>query len=270
MISEDRQDQAIAYLFEELSPPQRDAFEGELQRDPELRAFVGDLRESLGLLAQTGPAITPPSGLKTRITAMVREENDPVPVPKMEIPGRNDRRAPVAWMALSAVLFLVALAAVFDAWTSRGRFALQTDQIASLQRDLENLRGDFNAQYQKMASLEKQDVLSQIRVVTLNPQAPALGKANAVVVWSAEKQQGLIRGDHLLDPGAGKDYQLWLIDPSLAGPVSAGLLSINKDGSLVTTFKPAHPVGAVAKFAISLEPGGGSATPRGPIVFVGG
>jgi anti-sigma-K factor RskA len=270
MISEERQDQAIAYLFEELPSAQRDAFEGELRRDPELQTFVRDLRESLTRLAQTGPALTPPAGLKARVMAMAREEIDPVPVPKMEIPAPSRRRAPVAWMALTALFFLVALAAGLDAWNAHTKAASQESQIASLQHDLERLRGDLDAQREQMASLQKENSLSQVRVVTLSPQTSPLAKANTVVVWNGGEQQGLIKGDHLAAAGTGKDYQLWLIDPSAPSPVSAGLIEVGPDGSFATTFKPTHPVSTVAKFAISLEVSGGSVTPHGPIVFVGG
>jgi anti-sigma-K factor RskA len=270
MISEDRQDQAIAYLFGELSPAQQSAFESLLQRDPELQAFVSEMRESLGLLAHAAPEVEPPAGLKARVLAMTREASDPVPVPQMELPVRRSRRVPETRTAILAALLLVALAAAFDAWTTRARYAAQHDQIASLQQNLELLRGDLASQRQQMASLEQENALSHLRVVTLDPQIPSLAKASAVVVWNAGQQQGLIKGDHLSEAGNGKDYQLWVIDPSQPAPVSAGLIAVSGDGSFVITFKPAHPVSSVAKFAISVEVTGGSVTPHGSIVFVGG
>jgi anti-sigma-K factor RskA len=228
------------------------------------------MRESLGLLAHAVPEATPPAGLKARIMALAREGNDPVPVPRMDLPGKSAGRVPIAWMALSAVLCIAVLATAFDAWTSRARYASQNGQLASLTHELELLRGDLDSQRQQIAGLEKENSLSQIRVVTLNPQTPPLGKASAVVVWNAGKQQGLIKGDHLLAPGAGKDYQLWVIEASSPNPVSAGIITVNNDGSFVTSFKPVHPVSTAAKFAISVEASGGSDSPHGPIVFVGG
>ena len=270
MISEHLQDQAIAYLFGELSSAQQSAFESELRGDVELQAFVRQMRESMGLLASAVPQVAPPADLKARIMAAARGETEQVPVPPMNLPLPNSRRAPVAWMAVSAVLLFVAFAAAFDAWTTRVRYAGQSDQIASMTRDVEKLHGLLDTQQRQIAALESENSLSQIRVATLNPQVPPLGQATAVVVWNAGKQQGLIKGDHLAGAGMGKDYQLWLIDPSAPAPISAGLITVNGDGSFATSFKPVRPVTSVAKFAISVEAAGGSDTPHGPIVFIGG
>jgi anti-sigma-K factor RskA len=270
MISEERQDQAIAYLLAELSPAEQSAFEGELQRDTELQAFVGEMREALGLLAQTAPLAVPPDGLRERILAIAREGIDPVPVPIMEIPRPSGWRAPVAWMAISGALFLIALTVLFDDWTIRAQYALQKEQIVSVKHDLELLQGDVDSQRQQIASMEQADALSQIRVATLDPQIAPLSKASAVVVWNAGKQQGVIKGAHLSGAGPGKDYQLWLIDPSTPGPVSAGVIAVSPDGSFAIAFKPVHSVASVAKFAISVEASGGADSPHGPIVFVGG
>jgi anti-sigma-K factor RskA len=270
MISEEKQDQAIAYVFGELSPAQQEAFESELQREPELQAFVGEMRESLGLLAQTAQEATPPAHLKARIMALTRKESDSVPVPRMEIPAPSGPRAPVAWMAFSAVLLLVAMAAAIDDWSTRTRYDSQKAQIASVKQELDQLRGNLESQRQQIAAIEAENSLSQMRVVTLDPQAAPLGNAKAVVIWNAKQQQGMIKGDHFSGAGNGKDYQLWVIDPSAPAPVSAGVITVSGDGTFVTTFKPVHPVNSAAKFAISVEATGGSVTPRGPIVFVGG
>ena len=270
MISEDRQDKAIAYIFGELSPAQRSAFMRDLQGDPELKSFVGELRESLGQLAHALPLATPSAALRTRVMAIAREHADSVPVPTMEIPARSARRAPVAWMALSAVLLLVAAAAVFDNSNIRARYASQLEKNDSVKHDLEVLKQDLDSQRQQIAGLEQQNSLSQLRVATLDPQVPPLAKASAVVVWNAGKQEGVIKGAHLSGAGPGKDYQLWLIEPGSPNPVSAGVIAISQDGSFATGFRPVHSVGSVAKFAISVEVSGGAASPHGPIVFVGG
>jgi anti-sigma-K factor RskA len=75
--------------------------------------------------------------------------------------------------------------------------------------------------------------------------------------------------DKLPPPAPGKDYQLWVIDPKNPQPVSAGILSVPKEGLIRTSFHPAAPVESAAAFAISVEKAGGAPKPEGQIILVG-
>ena len=70
----------------------------------------------------------------------------------------------------------------------------------------------------------------------------------------------------LPDPAPDKDYQLWIISPESKKPVDAGIIPA---ASQCLSFSATQPVTQVAALAISLEPKGGSITPRGPVIYLG-
>jgi anti-sigma-K factor RskA len=109
-----------------------------------------------------------------------------------------------------------------------------------------------------------------MKIAMLSAQVDAYAKTTAVVVWDAEKQQGVIKLVNLPKPESGKDYQLWVIDPKHPQPVSGGVLSVQAEGPTRVSFKPDQPVTKADKFAISVEPAGGMSKPTGNIVFMGG
>jgi anti-sigma-K factor RskA len=80
-------------------------------------------------------------------------------------------------------------------------------------------------------------------------------------VWNAQDQRGLLVLEGLPPPGAGQTYQLWLIDPKLAQPISGGVLPDNPGGSLRVQFSSPVRVETAERFAISIEPRGGSVRP---------
>jgi anti-sigma-K factor RskA len=68
---------------------------------------------------------------------------------------------------------------------------------------------------------------------------------------------------------AGKDYQLWIIDPKYPNPVSGGVVPVGADGLARVSFAPERSVKSADKFAISIEQEGGVPVGSGPIVLLG-
>jgi anti-sigma-K factor RskA len=62
---------------------------------------------------------------------------------------------------------------------------------------------------------------------------------------------------------------LWVIDPKIAQPVSAGILAVPNDGLIRASFHPVSPIESAAAFAISVEKAGGASKPEGQIILVG-
>jgi anti-sigma-K factor RskA len=122
---------------------------------------------------------------------------------------------------------------------------------------------------QRIADLEHRNLLSQIRIATLQSKLAEYAQTRAVVVWDPKLQNGVAKFSNLPGPGTGRDYQLWVLDPAQPAPVSAGLVRVNSNEVARSDFRPAKSVGPGVKFALSNEPSGGSETPRGEIVFVG-
>ena len=92
-------------------------------------------------------------------------------------------------------------------------------------------------------------------------QGPGLRGVESHVAWDPNRNRGLFAMQSLPAAPAGHDYQLWLLDPAAPAPVSAGVVTASRsfDVAKVSTPTPG--------FAVSLEPGGGSPAPTGPILF---
>jgi anti-sigma-K factor RskA len=121
----------------------------------------------------------------------------------------------------------------------------------------------------EVAKLEQRDVLSRIRIAALQSQIDAYAKTSAIVVWNPELQNGVLQFERLPALPANQDYQMWVIDPKQPQPVSAGLVPKSTDQQRRVAFLPTKPIGGAPKFAVSIEPAGGSTSPRGQIILVG-
>jgi anti-sigma-K factor RskA len=121
----------------------------------------------------------------------------------------------------------------------------------------------------EVAKLEQRDLLSRIRIAALQSQVDAYARTSAIVVWNPDQQRGLLKFERLPALPANQDYQMWVIDPKQPQPVSAGLVPKSPDQERRIAFSPSKPVSGNPKFAVSIEPAGGSTAPRGQIIFVG-
>lgn len=256
MIDEHRQDLAAEYAMDALDPESARAFEALLATDPELKALTESLRETAATLARTAPAQLPPPELRERILSRIRAEAEAATSAPPMSTAPSSTAAPVQSGGTNIL-----------PWALAAGFAITTGALwmerGSLQQDRDALLRDRQA-------LVAQDALSKMKIAMLSAQVDAYAKATAVVVWDAEKQQGVIKLVNLPQPESGKDYQLWVIDPKHPQPVSAGVLSVQAEGSTRVSFKPDQPITKADKFAISVEPAGGMPKPTGNIVFMGG
>jgi len=140
----------------------------------------------------------------------------------------------------------------FAFWSERGE----------LVKELASLRDEALA-------LRTRDPFSKMKIATLTAQDDAYAKAAVIVVWDAEKQRGVVKLTNVPRAAAGKDYQLWVIDPKYPQPVSAGVLPASDDGLARLAFAPEHSIRSADKFAISIERAGGVSAPGGPIILLG-
>ncbi len=243
MIDEQRQDRAAEYALDALDPAAARAFEAELARDPELRALTDELREAAAALAHTAPRQLPSPELRERVMSAVRAEAAAVSAPALA-PARGRSVLP---------------------WVLAAGFALTT---GALWMELTQWRNEALTLRQESLDLRNRDSLAKVTIASLSAQVEAFAKSTAVIVWDAEKQRGIIRLANLPRPEAGKDYQLWVIDPRYPNPVNGGVVPIDKDGDARVAFTADQPIKKAAKFAISIEPTGGVPKATGPIVLV--
>jgi anti-sigma-K factor RskA len=90
------------------------------------------------------------------------------------------------------------------------------------------------------------------------------GSGSFRVAWSPSAGRIVVMGDGLADPGAGKAYELWLVDDS--GTHAVRLLDKAK-GQKVRRVVPIS--GSPKQWAITVEPEGGVDKATGPIIFSG-
>ncbi len=248
MIEEMKQDLAAEYVLGSLETHAAGAFEAELQTDAELRAFVDELSETTAALASVGPPVPLPPGLREKVLAGVRGEarSSPATAVKPQ-PASSSGFGFLPWAVAAG--FAITAAAL---WTERTQ--LQNELIAVRDEAL---------------LLRNRDEFAQMKIATLTAQNEAYARGSAVVVWDAEKQRGVIKLSNVPRAAAGKDYQLWVLDPKYPQPVSAGVVPVGDDGLTRVSFTPERTVRSADKFAISIEREGGAPAPAGPIILLG-
>lgn len=246
MIDEQHQDLAAEYALDALDAETTRVFEAELASDPELRTFTQELCETAAALAHNAPRKLPPPELRERVLASIRAE-------------AAASKPPVVAPVQSGGFGLLP-------WALAAGFAIST---AAIWFERDQLRADATTLRAENLELRNRDVLAKIRIASLSAQVETYAKTTAVIVWDPEKQRGILKLANLPQPGNGKDYQLWVIDPKYAQPVNGGIVPVGEDGLARVNFTPDQPVKKAEKFAISIEPTGGVPKATGPIVLLG-
>ena len=65
-----------------------------------------------------------------------------------------------------------------------------------------------------------------------------------------------------------RDYQLWLFDPKILSPISAGVFRTDERGKVSYQYKSSASLESVEKLAVSIERKGGVPLPQGKVVLV--
>ena len=257
MIDESKQDLLVRYLLNELDSSTAEKIRAELEVDAELRDFVRQTEDAFTLMAYASPPMEAPVGLPQRILQLERNASRG---------SASTPRAKVVWLVFPwALAACLAVACVVLA-LGRTRLERKTEQVS---QELLALQQKNARVEEELAMLQKKNVLAELKIATLKAQVAAYESASAVVVWDKNQKSGLLQLDRLPPPASGRDYQLWVIDPKIALPVSAGVLAVPNDGLIRTSFHPVTPIESASAFAISLEKAGGAPKPEGQIILVG-
>ena len=126
--------------------------------------------------------------------------------------------------------------------------------LASLDKERESLRSE-------LALLRTDSRLDKTRIAVLGSLLKDQPQAVAVSLWRQESQEGLLVVENMPALPAGRDYQLWVIDPNLKAPVSAGVFKVDAEGNVRLEFKPTRNVQSAYKFAVTMEKEGGAMVP---------
>jgi len=171
---------------------------------------------------------------------------------------------------------------------------LEKDKVLTLEDELKKLREDSakktlaqNAEIEALHKREaedkariakltteaevfkQQEASSKMQIATLQSKIWEYRRSEMTIVWDGDRGQGVLMLERMPSVESGKDYQLWVVDPTRTDPVSAGIVKVDKNGSAKTHFKPTANVNGEAKFALSVEKKGGVPKGEGPVVLIG-
>jgi anti-sigma-K factor RskA len=265
---------AVLNAFGMLEGDEKRTLEGVIIRDRALKDLCADLEDTAAHLAGAVAPIAPPTALKGRIRAKIRTRRSGGAVAYSS--GGGGFWTFTGWAAAAAF-------AASSAWLWMERGKLQTNlqaitasvssEVERAQQAAAEQREGFEKQIaalnSEIASLQKRDALAQVRIATLQSSVDAYKQGVAVVVWDSEKHQGVLKLEKMPPVEAGKDYQLWVVDPQQPVPVDAGIVRVDNAGFAKVDFKPVTDVTDASKFALSVEKEGGVPKGEGPIVLIG-
>ena len=266
MIDERMEEQASLYVLGALSPEEQRAFEAALDRDPGLQALVQSLRLSRDALAGSVPMVEPPPSLRRELLAKISPvESRPVR------PGLLGLFQPWFPWALAACLTLACALLFWQQARVQARYSRQAERMLALDQMAGSLRGETNRLQQMVAALRETNRLANLRIAMLSSLLSDAPKAVAVSLWDNEQQRGVFVVQNLKPLPAGKDYQLWVMDPKYPAPVSAGVFQVDDKGNVRIEFKAGKPIVSADKFAVTMEPKGGLPAPTlANLVVLGG
>ena len=207
-------------------------------------------------LAQAVPQVEPPAALRARVLgAAVATSQRPV------------MRGNAWWLATAASLVLAAGLAVYTVQL-RAR-------IAGLETELRDTRLRADAAQLQMADAQRTAAGAQsalailtaadVARVDLAGQQPS-PNASARAFWS--RSRGMVfNASNLPAVPAGQTYQLWVV--TAKGPISAGLLSPDAQGSVSAVFNTPADIPQPVAMAVTLEKAGGVPAPLGERYLIG-
>jgi anti-sigma-K factor RskA len=257
MIDEVKQELLVQYLLNEVDAATAGRIRAELETNAELRKFLRETEDAFASIAHAAPPMAPPVGLAERILHLERNVSSVQSTPP---------RSKIIWLVLPWAI--AACLAVGCIVLGLERTGLEKENILAGQ-ELLALRQKVVRVEESLAASQRKNLLAEVTIATLKAQVASYETASAVVVWDNDQKNGVLQLDKLPPAATGKDYQLWVIDPKIAQPVSAGVVAIPNNGLIRASFHPVSPVDSAAAFAITLEKAGGVSKAEGPVIFVG-
>jgi len=271
------------YLTGDLNREESAELTSLLRDDPRLLFEMERMSQAFALLAAQEEPLQPPAYCKAAIFGEIRSRVAMAAVSAS--PGKASR---VAWglipWSIAACLVAVATWLASQLGYVRGDFALADERLSATTRELEQTREQLNGLSAEVSQVQEQNQQlaaalaranergdrAEMQISFLHSELDAFAQVVAAVAWDDETQSGMVRVTGLPMPEPGTDYQLWVLTTDDSGPVSAGVLPVEKDEkSCFVKFTPATQVTGVTRFAVSIERSGGTPAPEGPVILVG-
>lgn len=220
---------ATPYALHALSTAEHADIERRLAAAPPdaAAAFLAEVRsvqETMAVLANV-TAVEPPVQLRDAVLRQVADD----PVRTLPTRSRSRRRAAAVLTAAAAVV--IGVAAVGVGYALRPAPAPTTAEQVFAAPDVRTISGEIP------------------------------GGGTATVVFSRERNSGVLVMNNVPPPQPGTVYQMWLVDS--AGSHSAGTMDAAAVAPSTTAVLP--DLGSSRALAFTVEPPGGSAQPSSPV-----
>lgn len=278
----DRQEEMIAlHALSTLTPEEVRLLESEARYDARLREALAEFQDSAAEIARLLPEEAPPEEARAELLAALkihaRGQGG-----GFASPFRLLRSPLVAWAAAAAVAVVAAglwasrrqldqrvLALTQSETAAQGEVAEARAAKAGLEKQVADANAKASGLEVELDRVKQSFKLASMEVACLRSGLKRYEEGLATVVWDQEKQEGLLKLEHMPSAQANKDYQLWVICKECQHPVSAGVVKVGADGVTTLTFKPSHRIAKALKFAISVEDQGGvpEKSADGPIIL---
>jgi anti-sigma-K factor RskA len=245
-------DDLSLYALGALQGEERLAVEMHLQDCPDCRHELARLHGDLALLALSTGGPRPPSRSRERLMAAIAKEPRRTSV---RLEKRKTWWTALEWAAAAAAVAMILL-------LLRQNTGLR-QRVAALEANSTGQQKQLLQANELIATLTSADAVHFTLVAGRTPPQP---QGKAIYLRSTSTLVFLASNMPELPPQ--KTYELWLI-PTSGAPIPAGLFRPDTHGS-AAIIKPPLPTGVEAKtFAITVEPGAGSAAPTSTPIMVG-
>ena len=248
-------DLAPGYALGALTPEETRAFEAALAGSPELAREVAEYRELHALLALREER-TPPGDLKRRLRERIRAAKS------AELGGRRDI-APGGRGSRTALALGLGLAAAGLLSVGLG---LRVSGLGRELRASDSLLADRGRQLAERERTLDALLAPGVLLTTLT----AAGEAPPVVqlYWNRAAHSLVLHSSRLKPAPSGRTYQLWLLRKQGA-PIASRLFNTEPGGTVLVEAIGVPEGEAIAGFALTVEPAGGSPQPTTTPFLVG-
>jgi len=228
------------YALGTLEPADRDRVDAHIQSGcDECAATLRELLETGVQLALAAPQHEPPVQLKSQILARA---GDKTPA---DTPHRGT--SAISWV-ITTIAVAAAIILVFRTNTLK-------DEVAHLQ--------DALAEAEDVTDLLNAPGMQFVDLKGVEPNTQAFGK----VVVDPERGEAVVYMYRLPQTPKGMEYQLWIMRDGK--PTSAGLFTVNPDGTAMIALNDFLEPPDSASFLVTIEPQGGQEVPTGMMYLTG-
>jgi anti-sigma-K factor RskA len=245
-------DDLSLYALGALPGEERLAVEKHLEDCPDCRQELAQLQGDLALLALSASGPKPPLRSRERLMTTIAKEPRRAPV---RLVKRQTWWTAWEWAAAAAAVAVILL-------LLRQNTGLR-QRVAALEANSTGQQKQLQQAKELIATLTSADAAHFTLVAGKTPPQP---QGKAIYLRSTSTLVFLASNMPELPPQ--KTYELWLI-PTNGAPIPAGLFRPDTHGS-AALINPPLPTGVEAKtFAITVEPGAGSAAPTSTPIMIG-